>query len=145
MLHPGLAFVFIILCLTEPPPPPPSLLPTSCPILWAWLGIVALIACHHPTLTTKDLYRSIANRLLYRSILDPLQNSIRHNLSLNRYFVKVPRATDEPGKGCFWQLDPSSEAKLVELAFRRRRQRMTSGHSSLRTAKASDLVRFFVS
>lgn len=52
-----------------------------------------------------------------------LQNSIRHNLSLNRYFLKVARSQDEPGKGSFWRLDSASESKLVEQAFRKRRQR----------------------
>ena len=40
-----------------------------------------------------------------------------------RYFVKVARSQEEPGKGSFWRIDPASEAKLVEQAFRRRRQR----------------------
>ena len=52
-----------------------------------------------------------------------LQNSIRHNLSLNRYFIKVARSQEEPGKGCFWAIDPVSEPKLVAQAFRRRNKR----------------------
>ena len=45
------------------------------------------------------------------------QNSIRHSLSINRYFVKVPR--EQPGKGSFWRIDQDSEAKLTDSAFRK--------------------------
>ena len=31
-----------------------------------------------------------------------------------RYFVKVARSQEEPGKGSFWRIDPASEVKLVE-------------------------------
>ncbi|XP_065416219.1 forkhead box protein K1 isoform X3 [Chrysemys picta bellii] len=74
---------------------------------------------------------------------DSPKNSIRHNLSLNRYFIKVPRSQEEPGKGSFWRIDPASEAKLVEQAFRKRRQRGVScfrtpfGPLSSRSAPAS--------
>lgn len=37
--------------------------------------------------------------------------------------MKVPRPQEEPGKGSFWKIDAQSESKLIEQAFRRRRQR----------------------
>lgn len=49
------------------------------------------------------------------------QNSIRHNLSLNKCFIKVPRQKDEPGKGGFWKIDPQYAERLLSGSYKKRR------------------------
>ena len=49
------------------------------------------------------------------------QNSIRHNLSLNKCFQKVPRRKDEPGKGGFWRINPEYNDMLENGIFKKRR------------------------
>lgn len=75
----------------------------------------------------KQVTRHVVGSEVYYSTLSLESSSIRHNLSLNRYFIKVPRSQDEPGKGSFWRIDPMSENKLIDQSYRKRRQRGSQG------------------
>jgi hypothetical protein len=45
---------------------------------------------------------------------------VRHNLSLNDFFRKVPRTEGDPGKGSFWQINPDYENVLTnQMEFQR--------------------------
>ncbi|XP_030885139.1 forkhead box protein K1 isoform X1 [Leptonychotes weddellii] len=114
------------------------------PYSYAQLIVQAISSAPDRQLTLSGIYAHITkHHPYYRTAEKGWQNSIRHNLSLNRYFIKVPRSQEEPGKGSFWRIDPASEAKLVEQAFRKRRQRGVScfrtpfGPLSSRSAPAS--------
>jgi len=59
----------------------------------------------------------------YRKRWPAWQNSIRHNLSLNDCFIKVPREYGSSGKGNFWKLHPASSEMFKNGSFLRRRYR----------------------
>ncbi|KAL0089531.1 hypothetical protein J3Q64DRAFT_1614059, partial [Phycomyces blakesleeanus] len=57
-------------------------------------------------LTLSDIYQWVIDHYpYYNSAGSGWKNSIRHNLSLNKSFVRVPRPINEPGKGSYWTVD----------------------------------------
>lgn len=109
------------------------------PYSYAQLIVQAISAAPDKQLTLNGIYSYITRNYPYYKTADKgWQNSIRHNLSLNRYFVKNPRNHEEPGKGSFWRIETTNETKLLDQAYRRRRKRENSNNSiAVSSASAS--------
>jgi len=83
------------------------------PYSYATLICMAMKASKKQKVTLSAIYSWITEHFMYYRMADPSwQNSIRHNLSLNKCFQKVPRRKDEPGKGGFWRINPEYNALL---------------------------------
>ncbi|KAM8960274.1 forkhead box protein J1.2-like [Pelodytes ibericus] len=107
------------------------------PYSYASLICMAMEASQQRKLTLSAIYSWITQNFCYYQYADPSwQNSIRHNLSLNKCFMKVPRGKDEPGKGGFWQMDPRYADMFVNGVLKRRRM-PASHHESPRSSRVA--------
>ena len=93
---------------------------------YSYIALITMAILQSPNrkLTLSEICDFIKRRFpYYREKFPSWQNSIRHNLSLNDCFMKMPREPGNPGKGNYWTLDPASEGMFDNGSFLRRRKR----------------------
>ena len=82
----------------------------------------AILRAPNQRLTLAQIYKWISDTFSYYNSPDVggWQNSIRHNLSLNKAFTKQERPKDDPGKGNYWAIVPGMASVLMKEKSTRR-------------------------
>ncbi|GJN90702.1 hypothetical protein Rhopal_003716-T1 [Rhodotorula paludigena] len=125
--------------------PPPDAAPADNPTAkppytYASLIAQAIATSEAKKLTLHEVYDWIGTRWpFFPEGQSGWQNSIRHNLTPARGFLKVVRRADEPGKGSFWEIDPTQMGSFDGHHFRVKRAEgaPAAGGSSSSKAKAA--------
>ena len=101
------------------------------PHSYAQLIAMAILSDPEEKLTLAKIYDWIKERYaFYRHSGGGWQNSIRHNLSLNKCFEKVARRTDEPGKGMKWQIVAEHRDEFFKKSLNQGRRTLGRGSSA---------------
>ncbi|KAG7250657.1 hypothetical protein CRUP_002383 [Coryphaenoides rupestris] len=95
--------------------------PEKPPYSYIALIVMAIQSSPAKRLTLSEIYQFLQARFpFFRGSYQGWKNSVRHNLSLNECFIKLPKGLGRPGKGHYWTIDPASEFMFEEGSFRRR-------------------------
>lgn len=93
---------------------------------YSYISLICMAIQQSPAkrLTLNEIYDWIRQLFpYYRQNQQRWQNSIRHSLSFNDCFVRVPRSPDSPGKGSYWALHPDSGNMFENGCYMRRQKR----------------------
>ena len=93
---------------------------------YSYISLITMAIQNNPNkmCTLSEVYQFIMDLFpFYRSNQQRWQNSIRHSLSFNDCFVKVPRSADKPGKGSYWTLHPDAGNMFENGCYLRRQKR----------------------
>ncbi|EPY54006.1 fork head transcription factor Sep1 [Schizosaccharomyces cryophilus OY26] len=90
------------------------------PYSYAMLIGMSILCSPERRLTLSAIYDWISGTFsFYSKSNNGWQNSVRHNLSLNKAFMKVERSKNLPGKGHFWAIRPGYEDQFQKLRLRK--------------------------
>ncbi|KAJ8001712.1 hypothetical protein DPEC_G00172300 [Dallia pectoralis] len=114
------------------PPKFPGKCTSSVKPPYSYIALITMAILQSPKKrsTLSQICDFICQRFAYYGEKFPAwQNSIRHNLSLNDCFIKMPREPgNHQGKGNYWTLDPMSSDMFENGSFLRRRKRFKRNH-----------------
>ncbi|XP_076677067.1 uncharacterized protein LOC143373558 isoform X2 [Andrena cerasifolii] len=106
---------------TELPRKPGARRQEKPPYSYIALIVMAIQSSPAKRSTLSEIYTFLQQRFpFFRGTYQGWKNSVRHNLSLNECFIKLPKGLGRPGKGHYWTIDPSTEYMFEEGSFRRR-------------------------
>lgn len=98
------------------------------PYSYAQLIGMAILRAPNRRLTLASIYNWISTSFSFYQAGDAgWQNSIRHNLSLNKAFYKQERPKDDPGKGNYWAIVSGMELQFMKEKPRRNTLSSESG------------------
>lgn len=114
------------------------------PYSYISLTAMAIQSSTEKMLPLSDIYKFIMDRFpYYRENTQRWQNSLRHNLSFNDCFIKIPRRPDQPGKGSFWALHPECGDMFENGSFLRRRKRFKVLRAEQLASKNHQMIHYF--
>ena len=90
------------------------------PYSYAQLIGMAILRSPRRRLTLAQIYKWIQENFSFYAGSTGWTNSIRHNLSLNKAFIKQVRPKDDPGKGNYWAIKEGMEHQFLKDRSTRR-------------------------
>ncbi|XP_054717559.1 forkhead box protein F1-like [Uloborus diversus] len=90
---------------------------------FSYIALIVMAIQSSPTkrLTLNEIYEFLQQRFsFFRGSYQGWKNSVRHNLSLNDCFIKLPKGLGRPGKGHYWTVDPASVTVFQDGSSKRR-------------------------
>ncbi|CAF1019853.1 unnamed protein product [Didymodactylos carnosus] len=91
------------------------------PFSYIALIVMAIQSSQTKKMTLSEIYQFLQQRFpFFRSSYQGWKNSVRHNLSLNECFIKLPKAMGRAGKGHYWTIAPECDYMFDDNCLRRR-------------------------